>query len=554
MIAKVVTGWRPAGLIAYLLGPGEHEEHRNPRVVASWDGAPAFHQPPKTGPGEFDFDLRELIGVMQELPKEFGLPLANPAPTPEGLPNAQEWMQWLRIAGRRKPPSLAPDWLKLYRYDPKAQEIVLKDGYVWHCPVRLHPDDPVLSDKQWEHIAQRLMDATGIHQAGCRWIAVRHADDHIHLMAVLVAQHESGRLTRFSPPFYKTRLREACQELEREFGLTPTPGIDRTAAKQPTRGEISKANRNRRSETARSELHRLISQAAASTHGSDRFFAKLDELQINYRLSYTATGRIRGCAYATRFDQTRGGELVWFGGGKLAADLTWPKLLTRWNSTPAADTSVERTNDGRSTPHARQDVLAEATAVVNAAAAAIRTKQEDPDGIAHAVGELLGTLALGKEYRTPGPLTTAHDYYDRAARSPHRVLAHDLGPLARELRRAARKLAAIGAIHGRGSERFVLAALVLALAGLIAEICAWQQANARVHQAAAAERTINALPIDRVAAARAATVHARRSAPIPQASPEPVTQRRYAPGNRPTVHTPAAYKPPPRSTASRRAR
>jgi hypothetical protein len=57
MIAKVIRGWRPAGLIAYLMGPGRHEEeHRNPRIVASFDSAPAFHQPPKTGAGEFDFD------------------------------------------------------------------------------------------------------------------------------------------------------------------------------------------------------------------------------------------------------------------------------------------------------------------------------------------------------------------------------------------------------------------------------------------------------------------------------------------------------------------
>jgi len=550
VIAKVVTGWRPAGLIVYLLGPGEHEEHRDPRVVASWDSAPAFHQPAKTGPGEFDFDLRELIGVMQELSKEFGLPLTNPAPTPQGLADSEEWTQWLRNAGRRKPPSFAPDWLKLYRYDPKTQSIVLKDGYVWHCPVRLHPDDPTLSDRQWEHIAQRLMDATGIHQAGCRWIAVRHADDHIHLMAILVAQHESGRLTRFSPPFYKTRLREACQELEREFGLTLTAGIDRTAAKQPTRGEIGKANRNRRPETARSELHRLISQTAATAQEPDEFFAKLDELQVKYRLSYTATDEIRGCAFALRTDQTRDHELVWFGGGRLAADLTWPKLLARWYSTPTVNTSIERTEDGRSTPQARRNVLAEATAVVDAAAVAIRARQEDPDGIAHAAGELLGTLALGKEGWTPGPLTTAFDHYDRAARSPHRVLARDLGPLARELRWAARRLAAVGAIHGRGTEKFAIAALVLALAGLIAEICAWQLTNSRIHQATAAERTINALPIDRAAAARVATVPARRpvttSVPTPRQPPsEPARQRRQ---------TLATYKPPPPPAASRRTR
>jgi ABC-type glutathione transport system ATPase component len=25
---------------------------------------------------------------------------------------------------------------------------------VWHCPVRLHPDDPVLTDQQWQRIAK----------------------------------------------------------------------------------------------------------------------------------------------------------------------------------------------------------------------------------------------------------------------------------------------------------------------------------------------------------------------------------------------------------------
>jgi hypothetical protein len=81
VIANVVKpyGWRPAGLIAYLFGPGRREEHRNPRVMASWDGAPGFHQPPKLPavrlgdaviePGEFDFDLRPLNAMMEEWPR-----------------------------------------------------------------------------------------------------------------------------------------------------------------------------------------------------------------------------------------------------------------------------------------------------------------------------------------------------------------------------------------------------------------------------------------------------------------------------------------------------
>ncbi len=48
MITKVVQGWRPAGLLAYLLGPGTAEEHRAPRVIASWDGLDAAWQPAST--------------------------------------------------------------------------------------------------------------------------------------------------------------------------------------------------------------------------------------------------------------------------------------------------------------------------------------------------------------------------------------------------------------------------------------------------------------------------------------------------------------------------
>jgi hypothetical protein len=261
---------------------------------------------------------------MQELPKEFGLPLDNPASTTEGMPGAEEWTARLRTAGKRKTLKRAPDWVKYYRYDPKAgQVVVLKPGYVWHCPVRLHPNDPVLSDEQWERIAQRLMEATGIHQAGCRWVAVRHADDHIHLMATLVT-HVGGKLKRFQPRNDWDRLRETCQELERELGLTATASIDRTAGRQPTRGEIGKAARLGRTETVRTELHRLVSQAAAAASGPDDFFASLHNLPVRYRPSRNAKGEIRGCAFALDTDRTRGGEMVWFGGGKLAADAGVP--------------------------------------------------------------------------------------------------------------------------------------------------------------------------------------------------------------------------------------
>ena len=42
-------GLGAGGLVRYLMGPGRFNEHTNQRVIASWDGAPELHQPPRTG-------------------------------------------------------------------------------------------------------------------------------------------------------------------------------------------------------------------------------------------------------------------------------------------------------------------------------------------------------------------------------------------------------------------------------------------------------------------------------------------------------------------------
>ncbi|MFD0432145.1 mobilization protein, partial [Streptomyces zhihengii] len=59
----------------------------------------------------------------------------------------------------------------------------------WHVSVRNAPADRTLSDVEWAEVAAAMVDAAGIAPAGdeqaCRWVAVRHADDHIHLVATL---------------------------------------------------------------------------------------------------------------------------------------------------------------------------------------------------------------------------------------------------------------------------------------------------------------------------------------------------------------------------------
>lgn len=556
MIAHVVKpyGWRPAGLIAYLFGPGRHEEHHNPRVVASWDGAPGFHQPPKLPvvrlgdeviePGEFDFDLRPLSATMEEWPRRAKLPVTNPPPLPAASADAAQrrevgyWSEWLRVSGKRKPPREAPEWVRWHRYDPDKGRIVLRPGYVWHCPVRLHPDDPTLTDAQWELIAQRLMTAVGIQQEGARWIAVRHADDHIHMVATLVSE-KTGR--RVYPRNDFAKLRATCQQLEKELGLTPTPDIDWTASRHPTRHEVGKAERTGRAEPARVELRRVVSQAAAASHDGGEFLRLLQQEGLVVRVQRTSASEIRGYAVGLPTDVNAEGRPVLYSGSKLARDLTWPKLLERWASTPTHEpVPLPRTESGHPTPAARRAVLAEAAEVVNRAAAALHAGHEDGDGIAHAAGEVLATLSAAKDGREPSELNAVLDTFDRATRTPERVARGDLGPLARELRWAARHLARVGALSGRGHEKFAIAALLVALASLIAEIRAWHQLRGRLHQAAAAHRAARAIPTD---------VAGRPTRLVSSSRPDPTRER--------TAHTtqpghPSRVASPPTQAPHRR--
>jgi hypothetical protein len=63
---------------------------------------------------------------------------------------------------------------------------------VWHCSIRIDPEDPILSDEQWAHSAAEVMNAVKLAPHGdpnaVRWLAVRHNDDKTHLVATLARQ------------------------------------------------------------------------------------------------------------------------------------------------------------------------------------------------------------------------------------------------------------------------------------------------------------------------------------------------------------------------------
>jgi hypothetical protein len=299
--------------------------------------------------------------------------------------------------------------------------------------------------------------------------------------------------------------------------------------------------------TAREQLRRVVAHCAATASDGGQFLAELAGEGLDPRTVHDPAGQVRGYTVALPGDLTAQGWRVRYSGSALAPDLTWPKLTTRWANTPAVG-PISRTDQGRVAPIERRAALSHATSVADRAAGLVRHRSEDVDGVAHATGEVLAALSRAREGRAPGPLTTVAGCYDRAARTPHRVLPASMGPVARELRLAARRLGAVGALSGRGQEKFAMVTLLLALASLIAEIAAWQQHHGRSHQATAARTVARTLPTLAHAAAtptspstdRRPTAHPVQ--PSTTALPTPAARRHEAidrpgtrsPGRRPS--------------------
>jgi hypothetical protein len=277
--------------IKSVLNPQRTDEHVNPHLVAGWRD-PASLEPPVKPDGERDF--RRLSGLLN-----------SP----------------LQAAGRHG-----------------------MNGTVWHCVLSAAPDDPLLTDAQWNEIATDFMHRMGLagrdDPAGVRWVAVRHGlskggVDHIHIAATLARQ--DGKLPSLHNDFL--RARQACLAIEQQFGLHVTAPADRTAAVRPTRAETERSARTGRTEAPRVTLRRYVQEAAATAPSEADFFAQLKDrgALIRERQSDQDPGRITGYAVGLPGHVTRTGEPVWYGGGKLAPDLTLPRLRRRWERSRNTD-------------------------------------------------------------------------------------------------------------------------------------------------------------------------------------------------------------------------
>ncbi|MFG2862290.1 relaxase/mobilization nuclease domain-containing protein [Streptomyces sioyaensis] len=466
MVPDISTGSRTYGLLNYLYGPGRRDEHTDPHLVAAWM--------PELAPDPG----RDPEATIKQLTDRLDLPV-------------------LALPKHRRPAR-----------------------HVWHCPVRTSPGDRHLTDVEWAQVARRIVHAAGIAEHGddkaCRWVAVRHADDHIHIVATL--KREDGR----SPRRHEDGIRAQaeCRKIEAEFGLQILNAGDRTAAQRPTSAERSKAERVGRTETPRETLRERVRQALAGAASEEEFFRRLVEAGLRLEKRLAPSGDALGYKVALPGDRNRHGEPIWFPGSKLAPDLSLPKIRQRLDAGPPdSDTSVvDRSGEPPRPSHTRREA-----APVAEQAASVLSGNDDADSAAQlvGVGELLDALAQTSPASTRQELAEAARAFERATRSHIRAERADN----RAIRSAARGIIRAGNALGKGEDGGATAMLLSTMVLVTIAAARWHSARGHAQQAAAAQQAAQHLRAAyRTAAATPMHVmrqHGRRL-------PDPVRQRHAA--------------------------
>ncbi|GHB76067.1 mobilization protein [Streptomyces xanthochromogenes] len=457
-----------AGLLYYLYGPGKRDEHVDPHMVAAWD--PFVPDPVKSE----DFSIADLAMLLD-------------AP--------------VRALTGRKPPL-----------------------HVFHVAVRNPPEDRLLTDEEWARVAREMMHAAGIaphtDDQGCRWVAVRHADDHIHIVATRAREDDRQPDTSWS----KLRMQEAARGFEIEFGLRRLAHADGTARRWSKTGEADKATRRGLSEPVRETLQRTVREAAAAAVSDADFFARLAAAGLRVKQRIAPDGNTTGYSVALPGDRDSGQKPVFFPGTKLAPDLSLPRVRERWSGPPV---------NPAATP---ADAWRAAAAKVRAAADQLGAGGlHEGAGDVAALGDLIVTAAVVSPYLVRSQMRTAAYEYERASRAP---AARQMEGQARQLYRESNQVLARSVSAVGRNDTVAALGLLLALVTAVEASRRWHQAQEHRIQAEAAGRAGRLLHeavevTVGVNAAREYKPRAKRTAPRAGTGRRAVT----APGTRPMVGT-----------------
>jgi hypothetical protein len=478
VIPNVVKGADTRGLIRYLVGPGRANEHINQRVV-----------------GGSEFLVAGLSGVA--LDAKWAGEIAS-------------WLDTQRRIHEVDPRT------RTTAVDPESGEAVVtgsRPQHTWHVSLSLAADEGGLSDEQWARVAGEFAEQMGLaateDRPGCRWVAIHHGpskagNDHIHVVASMV--REDGTVWSSRRDF--VRAQAACREIEKRHALRVVDGPARGVTERGIKPvEQLRADRDGAVLTGPQDLAQRLRAAAVASMSEAEFVRRARAAGVVIKPRYAAGGTTEIVGYKAALPPAKGEAWVFHGGGKLARDLSLPRLREMWPA-PSAESAAEwqatragtapAEREGRETRHLHPDAArtaAERIASFNERIAALGSA--DITARAEAARDLTAALAaLGRHNRDPE--------LQRAAREVARYAAENRTPdVAGSRRRPALAPAVLVLLQTPAGHRTEAATRLITqqLVRAIVALHAQQRMSGRVHDAARLHgRAV--LPLQRAAEGR----------------------------------------------------
>ena len=384
MIARIVDGGNTVGLMLYLAGPGRANEHTRPHLVAG------------------DDILMDRWGGWEELSAAQAVEMAHAVD------------RYMTAFGVRPMGSVRT-------FDRKSGKMVVVDrapNHVWHCSLSLHPEEGPLPDEKWRAIAEDFMREMGFAGAdgkACRWVAVHHGPaknggDHIHIAANTVCADGTKWALRGRD---QIRAQRAVNMIEHKYGLRVVEAREHArGARADSAADLREAARRGRARTDREELEHRVRAAAVAARNETDFVLRLGEAGVRARPRFAEGRTDVVVGYSVALRTRGGGRPRWYGGGRVARDLSLSRLRSRWEDTPetaAAAVRVWRRVQGgarvegdaaRSVP--RRDWLARAEALRAWDRALRGVDPLDAAALADATRDVAGLLAWAGLQRGDG--------------------------------------------------------------------------------------------------------------------------------------------------------
>ncbi len=472
MIPNIVTGGDTGGLMRYLVGPGRANEHENPHVIA----------------GSRDIVRKwgdwETISVSQasEIATRLDAYMHETGTFPTG---------------------------KVRRFNPATGVVEwngkIEANHVWHCSLSLSPEEAALGDEAWGRIAADFMSEMGFTgsdgKAPCRWVAIHHGSaknggDHIHIAANVV--REDG--TKWSPWYDQRKAQRACNTLEHRYGLLVVESREHgRGSRCDSAAAQNAAKRAGASRTDRAALEERLRAAATAADSEADFVRRARRLgvRLHPRFARGRTDIVVGYSAALRTED--GQQTRWWGGGRIARDLTLTQLRTRWEDTPTSALEAVEAWKGHYPKRApydgplREDRI---RALEHFRAHLDRLSPTDHVGLANAAADIAGLLhAQASTARTSG----GRDMLERAAVQVGRCAQLKTRPTDKRLVDVGARVASDLAlsIAATSSPHMAAVALAHATADLVRAIADLHEAAGQASTAAAIERDAQAM-FDRV--------------------------------------------------------